>query len=222
MVEILTPTQKEIIKIFSSIDGTEKFYLTGGTALTAFYLYHRLSEDIDIFTSEEELILYVVDKFLVTLNERNFEAEINRRFKTFCEFAIRKEQEFNRIHIAYDSPFRLEPLRETELGIKIDSLKDIASNKLLTVFGRAELKDFIDVYFLVKESKMDLIELIAKAKMKDPGLDEYFLSIAFEQVKKIPDELEKLPVMMLKPLNIIELKKFFVESAMQLVDKGLK
>ncbi|MBI3956224.1 nucleotidyl transferase AbiEii/AbiGii toxin family protein [Candidatus Gottesmanbacteria bacterium] len=32
---------------------TRWYYLTGGTALSEFYLHHRLSEDIDFFTRSE-------------------------------------------------------------------------------------------------------------------------------------------------------------------------
>ncbi|MCX7716486.1 MAG: nucleotidyl transferase AbiEii/AbiGii toxin family protein [Endomicrobia bacterium] len=31
----------------------KKFYLAGGTLLSAFYLHHRLSENIDFFCEEE-------------------------------------------------------------------------------------------------------------------------------------------------------------------------
>lgn len=32
---------------------TDNFYLTGGTALSEFYLQHRLSEDLDFFSEQE-------------------------------------------------------------------------------------------------------------------------------------------------------------------------
>ncbi|MEW5692252.1 MAG: nucleotidyl transferase AbiEii/AbiGii toxin family protein [Candidatus Hydrogenedentota bacterium] len=34
---------------------TQKFYLTGGTALSEFYLKHRISEDLDFFCENEEV-----------------------------------------------------------------------------------------------------------------------------------------------------------------------
>ncbi len=45
----------------------ENFYLTGGTALAAFYLRHRLSEDLDFFNEKEEVNLEVLigSKFLL-------------------------------------------------------------------------------------------------------------------------------------------------------------
>ena len=62
---ILTSKQLEfleLIKVESQI--TERFYLTGGTALAEFYLKHRLSEDIDLFTEEEEVDQKLIEAYL--------------------------------------------------------------------------------------------------------------------------------------------------------------
>ena len=55
-MEIITPLQKEILKIFPEIEDSNAFYLTGGTALAAFYLTHRKSNDLDFFTGEENIL----------------------------------------------------------------------------------------------------------------------------------------------------------------------
>ena len=52
----------------------KRFYLTGGTALAEFYLKHRLSEDIDLFTPEQEVDQMLIRVFLKTgkkFGERN-------------------------------------------------------------------------------------------------------------------------------------------------------
>ncbi|MBI4160116.1 nucleotidyl transferase AbiEii/AbiGii toxin family protein, partial [Candidatus Wolfebacteria bacterium] len=52
--EILTKEQKQFLEL---VDGApylvKNFYFTGGTPLAAFYLQHRLSEDIDLFSERE-------------------------------------------------------------------------------------------------------------------------------------------------------------------------
>ena len=40
-------------KHFAAWSHASVFYLTGGTALSAFYLHHRLSEDLDFFTESD-------------------------------------------------------------------------------------------------------------------------------------------------------------------------
>jgi hypothetical protein len=54
---IITDLQREILTIFSEIHDSKMFYLTGGTALAEFYLGHRKSFDLDIFTTEKGLII---------------------------------------------------------------------------------------------------------------------------------------------------------------------
>lgn len=49
---IITSLQEELLRIFSGIEESDLFYLTGGTALAAYYLKHRYSRDLDLFTKE--------------------------------------------------------------------------------------------------------------------------------------------------------------------------
>ncbi|MFA0732219.1 MAG: hypothetical protein LKKZDAJK_002880 [Candidatus Fervidibacter sp.] len=46
--ELLSPLQRDFLGQF--FRQRRDFFLTGGTALAAFYLFHRRSEDIDLFT----------------------------------------------------------------------------------------------------------------------------------------------------------------------------
>lgn len=45
----LYPLQDKILQIVG--DNNEKFYLTGGTALSRVYLNHRYSDDLDFFVN---------------------------------------------------------------------------------------------------------------------------------------------------------------------------
>ena len=74
----------------------------------------------------------------------------------------------------------------------------------------------MDIYFLAKE-KFSLEEIIAKAKEKDEGLEEYFLALSFHKAKDLPDDLKSLPVRMIKELKLKELKDFFVEKSVAML-----
>lgn len=64
----LTPIQRLVLTEFSkSLVFRQKFYLTGGTALSAFYLHHRLSEDLDFF-SEQELEDKLINEFIAKIS----------------------------------------------------------------------------------------------------------------------------------------------------------
>jgi predicted nucleotidyltransferase component of viral defense system len=49
----LTPLQAAFLTRFFATDSGQLFFLTGGTALAAFYLHHRLSVDLDLFTLDD-------------------------------------------------------------------------------------------------------------------------------------------------------------------------
>lgn len=208
-MEVLENIQRDILTHLKDIPETQSFFLTGGTALSAFYLFHRKSLDLDFFTSEEELIQTFSHKIEEALRQKGFGVERRRGFRSFVELVVGLSAESTIIHLALDSPFRLEPVREAEdfPGIKIDSLPDIAANKLLALFGRAALRDFIDVYFLVIE-KLEKDELIHKAKMKDPGFDLYWLGTSLERIHEFsPDTPEMF--LLVKPCPWEDLLQFF-------------
>ncbi len=216
--ELLTPFQKEILKTFTEIEESTAFYLTGGTALSAFHLAHRLSEDFDLFTSDELLISIVARKFKSKLETLGIQVRKIRNFSSFWEAVASQGDESFNIQLAYDSPFVLgQPIEKDNL--RIHSFEDIAAGKLFALFGRAEERDFIDVYFIVKHGGIPMERLIELAKKKDPGLDEYYLAIAFEQSEKIPDDPSNLKVNLLTPIDPKELKTFFAAQAVELLDK---
>jgi len=48
-----------LVRFCQVVPLAEKFFLTGGTALGVFYLHHRVSKDLDLFTTEEiDLVEY--------------------------------------------------------------------------------------------------------------------------------------------------------------------
>lgn len=54
---LLTRSQRRFLRFFARLPDSQHFYLTGGTALAEFYLAHRYSYDLDLFTGIEGLIL---------------------------------------------------------------------------------------------------------------------------------------------------------------------
>lgn len=90
--------------------------------------------------------------------------------------------------------------------MRVDNLIDIAANKVLTLFSRATLRDFIDVYFL--SNSVDKDTLIKNAQKKDPGFDLYWFGIALERMEEFSDDSQEM-LLLLKPCLMSEIKKFF-------------
>ena len=214
---ILNDIQKGILFSFGELPESNFFYLSGGTALSEFYLGHRLSYDLDFFTTEKELI----PSFLKTLEEglekKGFSIKIVKRFMTFGEFEIGKVDDSTKIHIASESPFRFEKPLDTEFGVKVNDYKDIIIDKFLTFFGRTEPRDTVDLFFILK--KEDFWKLAEIAVQKDPGFDLYWMAVALEKVKSFPDEIERWPVQMISEFKVSELKEKFLNLAKEIMDR---
>jgi len=58
---------------------------------------------------------------------------------------------------------------DSKLG-KVDSIRNILSNKLAALF-RYEAKDIVDVWFICRNFKCDFKEIISEAKSKEAGVD---------------------------------------------------
>ena len=126
-----------------------------------------------------------------------------------------------KIHLAYDSPFRLaEPVKIGK--VLVNGYLDLVTDKLLAFYGRTEARDAIDLYFILAQEKLDFWELSRYAREKDQGYDFYWMAVALEKAVELPDELERWPVEMLKPLDLKSLKELFQKLADQIFEKITK
>lgn len=201
--EILKSWQKKVINFLISYPGFEKFYLTGGTALAAFYLHHRFSDDLDFFSYEKIDPIFVHDlankiKNLIGALEMRF-SRLYDRYQFF--YLIDKNEEIKIEFTKY--PFlQVEPMKVFN-GLYVDSERDIAINKLAAILDRFDPKDFVDLYFLLP--KFPLGELRKGIEIKfGIKVEPIFLGSELSKVRRV----EALPKM-IKPLTIEELKEFF-------------
>ncbi len=209
-LEIINNVQEAILRQFGDITDSKEFYLAGGTALSLFYLRHRKSNDLDFFTNNPELIIPFSYNLEDVLKNNGFHAQRQRGFHSFVEIIVDKDKESTVIHLAQDAPYRLEGVKQFPdyPNINVDSLSDIASNKLLALFGRATLRDFIDVYFLIKKEHFNTEKLISNAKKKDPGFDLYWLGVAMERINTSEGDSAEM-LLLLERLDFNDMLIFF-------------
>jgi len=215
---ILTPLQKRFLELFANLPDQDQFYLAGGTALSEYYLGHRLSYDLDIFSGTDRLIQptsFQVEKMCAA---NNIPIKVVRRFATFVEFLVGEGEESFKVDMALDSPFRLEPTLLSETGVQVNNYTDLRADKILAYFGRSEPRDAVDVYFILQNESLET--LMEQAAQKDTGFDAYWFAIALNRVEKFPDELENWPVKMLKPIDARDLKSTFQKLALELMTKS--
>jgi len=214
---ILTEQQKILLRQFIAWPYASVFYLTGGTALSAFYLHHRLSEDLDFFTEEDveaELILTFL-RSIPKVQELKIERKFDR--KTFLVSYLSGDQlraEFTKY------PFKTINSFKTVEGIQVDSMGDILVNKLIALTDRKDIKDYVDIYFILKEyPELSIDEMIEKTEQKFgiKGL-EYILQGRFLECPEKGLEL----LNMKKKCQAEEMAAFFKGLTRGLIKKSIE
>ncbi len=212
---ILSDFQKAFLRLFANLPDQERFYLTGGTALAEYYLGHRLSYDLDLFTSEADLIVPFSYRIEKAVQSMDMEITVVRRFASFVEFQVSQGENRLKIDLALDSLFRFAPVELGDSGVMVNNFQDIRADKTLAFFGRAEPRDAVDLYFLLQNTKFE--ELAELARQKDTGFDLYWFAVALNRTGKFPDEIERWPVKMLVDFDPVALKRSFQSLAMKIL-----
>ncbi len=192
---------------------TKHFYFTGGTALAEFYLQHRLSEDIDLFTEKEEVNQSVIESFLKKISPKLSIVEIkkNQFLGLFSYLLIFKDGKKLKVDFNYYPFLRIDEGKNFK-NLKVDSLYDIAVNKVQTMLTRTRSRDFIDLYFIMKTFDYSLRQLIKDSKVKfDWHIDNVTLASQFVKIEEIGD----FPTMLV-PFDQKEMEKFFLDLAKSL------
>lgn len=213
--EFLPPLRRAFLRRFFSLDVGAQFFLTGGTALAAFYLHHRLSYDLDLFTLDDAA-LPEVDRHIEHLaTELGCTIARARRTEHFRQFLLQPQDEAEpslQVDLVRDVGPQYGQ-RQVIDGIVVDAMENIAANKVVAILGRTEAKDFVDLYFIL-QAGYDFADLFEKAQRKDLGLMKFYFAGALLQVNK----LTRLPEMR-KPLDLPALQTFFTTLANDILDQ---
>lgn len=188
---LLSINQKLFLDFFSEEKALHNFfYFTGGTALSEYYLQHRYSEDLDFFSYKE----FDVKDVTLTLQTqkrkfRNPKIEYNQSFNRNIYQLIYPKSIFLKVEFTYFPFTRIDTLKK-ENSIEIDSLIDIAVNKLFTIYQNPRGRDYFDLYSILKKDKTFSFEkLIELARNKfDTSIDYLQLGVNLIKVAGMKDD----------------------------------
>jgi predicted nucleotidyltransferase component of viral defense system len=192
---------------------TDRFYLTGGTALAAFYLKHRLSQDLDLFTQEAQA--FEAATALITETARQCGAKIigSTAMGRLTRYKIAGPPGLDLIvDVAQDSWPSISAEKNFFGAVIVDSLEDIAANKLIALESRAQIKDLLDLYFL-ETKKMEWRQIWRLGSRKNPGLSK--TQVAFSMQKAL-EPLQAMPDYLLQPVAVEEFRSHFQAKSSQL------
>jgi predicted nucleotidyltransferase component of viral defense system len=215
-ISILTKDQTAFLSVLATSSYIkERFYFTGGTVLSEYYLRHRYSDDLDFF-SEEKFDNAVILTLIETWSKQLHYTFTSRFIEVVYRFVLTFPSGIPlKIDFSYYPYKRLSPGKKLPNGITIDSRFDIAVNKMATVSQRMDIKDYVDCYYLwQKESFYDLIHGREK-KFHIPYEPLLFSSdlLTIETFTELPR--------MITPVTLPVLKMFFRKKAKELAQASV-
>jgi len=168
--------QDEVLHLLR--DELSPFYLTGGTALSRYYLNHRYSEDLDLFCHDQDIFEPSVNKIARLLVRSKFLKEQDMQIsETYARFYVGPLSEL-KIDFVYESVEHIGAFKKVQ-GINIDNPKNILTNKICCILGRDEPKDVYDIVSLAQAYSFNWREVVLAAKRKQV-LDEADVAIRLE------------------------------------------
>jgi len=143
-------------------------YVAGGVALNELLAATRISRDVDLFHDTDEALAASWHADRLTLETNGFTVLVTRERPTLVEAEISAGHDRVRMEWVRDSAFRFFPLqRHEEFGLTLHPF-DLATNKVLALVGRLEVRDWVDV--MVSHERVQPLGYLAWAACgKDPG-----------------------------------------------------
>jgi len=137
----------------------QKAVLAGGTAI-ALQLAHRYSYDFDIFT-QQRIASQRLNQ-IINIFGKNIKRIVDQPSE--LSFLTKEKIKISLIYFPFPP---LYPMIKTP-SLALLNLKDLAANKAYTIGRRGEYRDYVDLFFLLKNN-LDLKTIIADAQKKFNG-----------------------------------------------------
>jgi len=200
--EIFSKSQVELFPYIKKFQ--RSFYMVGGTAV-ALHLGHRRSIDFDLFTSKQ----------LIKSRIRSQLLEMPYSQVTLFEDFDQLHLSINNVKVTFlNFPYPIEHGVTFDTLISIPSLLTLASMKAFALGGRAKWKDYVDLYFILRDHYS--IEDIANAATVNFGQmfsEKLFREqLAFHKDINYSEPIEYLTT----PVPEEDIKKFLIEKAIDI------
>ncbi|PIS14601.1 hypothetical protein COT64_01775 [Candidatus Shapirobacteria bacterium CG09_land_8_20_14_0_10_39_12] len=174
--QILNESQKKIFPKLAFLKNNN-FYLAGGTAL-ALHLGHRTSLDFDFYSQKhfDSALLY---EKIENIFSGDAVLSLREKDTMFCKIA-----DVDNSFFWYKYPLLEKPIEFER--ILLASPQDIAAMKLIAIYQRPAKRDYIDIYFLLKNFTLE--EMFSFVREKYPNFNLYLSLRALVYFEDLKDE----------------------------------
>lgn len=184
----MDPFHERLAHIALDAAGPLGFALAGGYAVQVHGFLNRRSSDVDLFAeaSAEFDFPEAVDIVIAAYTREGFQVETELRDASFARLDVRSASEAAKVELGLDWR-RNDPI-QLAVGPVLHA-DDAVANKVCALFGRAEVRDYIDVDAIVTSGRYTEDELLNLAADHDPGFDRSRFAEALTAINRLPDSL---------------------------------
>ena len=197
--ETIDPKTLGLLIKLQSEDSFVNLRLVGGTAL-ALQIGHRISIDLDLFGELKGDIISLSNTLIKLGQTKLIQQTENIHIFTIDEIKV------DIVNFPY--PW-LKPTVNID-NLSVASIEDIAAMKLAAITGRGSKKDFIDIYFILKQfSLKEILELYSE-KYPDGSIFLVLRSLAYfddAEEEPMPKMLINISWQEVKRVILLNLKK---------------
>ncbi len=163
---MLSPLQEQVAEIITGLEEAEGFALAGGAALIARGDVRRQTRDLDFFGPTTDAVDRLVPAVDRALREAGLVVYHIQENPGFARLVVESSDDRTELDLGADARlFPAEPGRPAPML----SGEELAVDKVLALFGRAEARDFVDLMAL--EPRYGLERLCELALQKDLGFE---------------------------------------------------
>ncbi len=205
----LSEIQAEVLRTIA-VNRSPESYLAGATVLHRARNTPRFSQDVDLFHDLDEKVVQNAEKDAATLVAAGYGFSWFQRTPFFCRAVVTAGESRLKMEWAQDSAFRFFPLQQDDFcGYRLHDA-DAATNKMLALAGRSEVRDFVDILYL-HEQFLSLGAMAWAACGKDPGFTpDFLLDHAGRHVSYTQQDVDRLELS--SPLDIRDLKVRWIKA----------
>jgi hypothetical protein len=158
---------QRLARIALEAAGSYGFALAGGYAIQAHGFLSRMSADVDLFASSRTEFDFVqaVDAVIAAYRHEGLDITAEVRTMTFARLGVASGTAAARVELGVDWREH-EPVR-LAIGPVLHA-DDAVANKVCALFGRAEVRDYIDVDAILASGRYtedDLVSLAAGGRL---------------------------------------------------------
>ena len=196
--------EKSVLRLLAANRNPES-YVAGATVFLRREDSHRQSQDIDVFHDTVQSLKQAATQDAAVLQANGYTLAWADTQESLQRATLSKAGRSTKLDWAYDSAFRFFPVQpDADFGFVLHPL-DGATNKVLALAGRGELRDYLDVLFLHR-NVLSLGALAWAACGKDGGFTPQFLIEEAQRLAHYPAVRLK-SLLLCEPVDLVACKR---------------